>query len=128
MGIYLFKREVFINLLEEDLREDFGKHLIPTQIAKGNTAAYIHEGYWEDIGTIGAFYAANMDLTTANPLYDCYDEKWPLFTSKAHLPGPKIHQSHIVDSILNEGTILEETPDQPLHFGAARPCEKRVCH
>lgn len=109
MGIYLFKRETLLNLLKEDPREDFGKHLIPTQVSKGNAAAYIHEGYWEDIGTIGSFYAANMDLTREVPQYNCYDEKWPLFSTKAHLSGPKIHQSYIVDSVLNEGVILEES-------------------
>jgi len=62
MGIYLFKKEALLKLLEKDPREDFGKHLIPSQIKKAPTYCYVHTGFWEDIGTIGTFYKANIDL------------------------------------------------------------------
>lgn len=62
MGIYLFKKEALLNLLDKDSREDFGKHLIPSQIKKSPTYCYVHTGFWEDIGTIGTFYKANIDL------------------------------------------------------------------
>jgi glucose-1-phosphate adenylyltransferase len=62
MGIYLFKKEALLNLLDKDPREDFGKHLIPSQIKKSPSYCYVHTGYWEDIGTIGTFYKANIDL------------------------------------------------------------------
>jgi glucose-1-phosphate adenylyltransferase len=107
MGIYIFKREVLFKLLFEDHREDFGKHLIPTKVNEGKTVAYIHQGYWEDIGTIESFYHANMALTTPTPPFNWYDEERPIFTSPHNLPGPKIYNSHINHSIICEGCIVD---------------------
>lgn len=106
MGIYLFKKEALLSLLEEDKREDFGMHLLPTIIAKGNTATYLFDGYWEDIGTIESFYQANMGLTAALPAFNCYDETRPIFTSHSHLAAPKISASRIDHSIICEGSII----------------------
>lgn len=109
MGIYLFKRQALINLLKSDPREDFGKHLIPTQVLQGNIAAYIHQGYWEDIGTIESFYKANMLLTSTHPPFNCYNEDWPLFANHNGLPGARLLNTHInvSSSILCEGSIIE---------------------
>lgn len=107
MGIYLFKRKALIDLLFKDPREDFGKHLIPTQVAEGNTAAYIYQGYWEDIGTIESFYKANMALTEREPLFNCYDEERRIFTSPTHLPGAKIFNTQVNRSIICEGAFVE---------------------
>lgn len=103
MGIYLFKRKAMFNLLQNDPREDFGRHLIPNIVSRGSTAAYIHEGYWEDIGTIESFYKANMALTLPDQTIDLYNEKHPIFSCKYNLPGPKITNTMISDSILCEG-------------------------
>lgn len=107
MGIYLFKRNALLNLLQQDLREDFGKHLIPTKVQQGKAAAYLFDGYWEDIGTIESFYQANMALTKPNPLLNCYDENNPIFSKPLHLPAPKITNTHVIDSIICEGSIIE---------------------
>lgn len=107
MGIYLFKREALLKLLHQDSREDFGKHLIPTKVAEGKTAAYVHDGYWEDIGTIESFYQANMALTGANPAFNCYDEANPIFASPYNLPGPKIYNTKVSNAIICEGAIVE---------------------
>jgi glucose-1-phosphate adenylyltransferase len=107
MGIYLFKREALFHLLEHDMREDFGKHLIPTQVAKGNSAAYMHHGYWVDIGTIESFYAANMNLLKPNPEFDLYDENHHIFANRSFLPGPKIIDTQISQSIISEGSFIE---------------------
>lgn len=107
MGIYLFKREVLFKLLLEDLREDFGKHLLPTMVQKGKTYAYLFDGYWEDIGTIESFYHANIALTQPNPPFSCYSETRPIYTSNYHLAGPKISNCLINQSIICEGSILD---------------------
>jgi glucose-1-phosphate adenylyltransferase len=107
MGIYLFKRDALLDLLKEDLREDFGKHLIPTMMENGKAAAYIFEGYWEDIGTIESFYRANIALTAKEPLLDCYDEVNPIHTTRNNLMGPKIFNTLVNQSILCEGCIVE---------------------
>ncbi|MCB1134963.1 MAG: glucose-1-phosphate adenylyltransferase, partial [Chlamydiia bacterium] len=107
MGIYLFKRQALIDLLREDPREDFGKHLIPTQIQKGGVSAFLYGGYWEDIGTIEAFYEANLALTDEPALFNCYDEKNVIFTGGYSLPGPKIRDCHIRRSIICEGSQID---------------------
>lgn len=107
MGIYLFKRQALLDLLSEDPREDFGKHLIPTQVKKGKVAAHVHEKYWEDIGTISSFYEANMALTERHPQFDCNHEDWRIYSSQAFLPGPRVYSTHVDGSILCEGAVLE---------------------
>lgn len=108
MGIYLFKRQALIDILQKDPREDFGKHLIPSLIEQGKVAAYIHKGYWEDIGTVESFYLANMALTLPSPSFDCYQEQWPIFTKPVTLPGVKVLNGKIDRSILCEGSMLGE--------------------
>lgn len=107
MGIYLFKRKALFQLLEEDSREDFGKHLIHTQVKKGNIATYLHNDYWEDIGTIDSFFYANINLTKPNPLFDCYSETFPIYSSHAMLPGPKFSNTEVINSIISEGALIE---------------------
>ena len=107
MGIYLFKRSVLLDLMLDDPREDFGKHLIPSLVKEGNVYAFFHNGYWEDIGTLESFYAANMDLTLPQPSFDCYQEWSPLLALRNHLPGPKIFNTTIQNSIICEGSIIE---------------------
>ena len=103
MGIYLFKRKALFDLLDEDLREDFGKHLIPTLIKKGNSAAFIYSGYWKDIGTVASFYHANIDLTKEHPPLHLASKKFPLYTVTSGLPPPKIHRTMITSSLICEG-------------------------
>lgn len=107
MGIYLFKREALFDLLKNDPRDDFGKHLIPTKVKDGTVAAFLHDGYWEDIGTIGSYYKANLSLTQPNPEFNLYDEASPIFTYRSHLPAPKIFNTHISHSIICEGSVIE---------------------
>lgn len=107
MGIYLFKREALFKLLQQDQREDFGKHLIPTKVNEGSVSAYIYDGYWEDIGTIDSFYQANMALTTATPPFNCYDEHFPIFSEHCNLPAPKISGTYTKDAIICEGCVIE---------------------
>jgi len=107
MGIYLFKRQALLQLLQQDPREDFGRHLIPTKVSQGNVAAYLHHGYWEDIGTIESFYKANIALTQPDPRFNCYDETNPIFAAQLTLPGPKIKNTHVSHSIICEGAIIE---------------------
>ena len=106
MGIYLFKREALFRLLREDAREDFGKHLIPTQVKRGGVAAYVHEGYWEDIGTIESFYQANINLTRPEPVFDCHSDHFPIYSANHYLPGPKLHNTQVCHSIISEGAIV----------------------
>jgi len=107
MGIYLFKRQALFDLLSKDPRDDFGKHLIPTKVSLGSIGAYVHEGYWEDIGTIESFYEANIALTTHAPPFDLYNEKHPIITNQSYLPGARVSQAKVQNSIICEGSIVD---------------------
>lgn len=106
MGIYIFKKEVLIKLLQEDTREDFGKHLIPTQMSRGKTAAFLYNGYWEDIGTVKSFYEANLALTRNDLNLNLYDEASPIYSHAPPLPCPRIVGTKITDSILCHGSVV----------------------
>lgn len=107
MGIYVFKREALVRLLEEDAREDFGKHLIPTQLAKGATAAYIFQGYWEDIGTIASFYEANLKIARNQLCLDLYNERNPIYAQSVNLPSARLHNTRVSNSIICDGSVIE---------------------
>lgn len=107
MGIYIFKRQALIDLLSEDTREDFGKHLIPTQLKKGKTFAYIFDGYWEDIGTIHSYYNATLKLTENEECLDLYNEKRPILTQLFPLPSPRITCNKISQAIIGDGSIIQ---------------------
>ncbi len=107
MGIYIFKRQALIDLLSEDPRDDFGKHLIPTQLQKGKTFAYIFDGYWEDIGTISSYYEANLRLAENRFCLDLYDRTRPIFTQSIHLPSPRILGSTVSNSIICDGSVIQ---------------------
>lgn len=103
MGIYVFKRQVLLDLLKCDSREDFGKHIIPTKVSTGNIAAYIHNGYWEDIGTIESFFKANIALTAPNPEFNCCEDKKHMFLS--HI---KSERRPFNSGLSIEGRIIEK--------------------
>jgi glucose-1-phosphate adenylyltransferase len=107
MGIYVFKRGALTDLLRQDGRHDFGYHLIDTAVKKGKTAAFVFDGYWEDIGTVASYYEANLILNCSEKGLDTYDEKRPIYTRPTFLPGPKIRSTVIKDSIICEGSVVE---------------------
>lgn len=106
MGIYLFRRKALLDLLENDSREDFGKHLIPHQVQKGNVTACIHDGYWEDIGTIESFFKANMSLNQMPPPFELDDADAPFFSTRCYLPGAKISGCQVTNSTICEGSVV----------------------
>lgn len=107
MGIYLFKREALFKLLDADNREDFGKHLIPSKVSVGSVSAFLYDGYWEDIGTVEAYYNANMALIRPEPFFNFYDENFPLYTTPHNLPPAKIFDTRLSHSIICEGSVVE---------------------
>jgi len=109
MGIYVFKRDALIKLLKDSPeRTDFGKEIIPQSAKDYNLQAYLFGGYWEDIGTIEAFYEANLALTQQpQPPFSFYDEEAPIYTRQRNLPPSKLLDCHITESIIGEGCILK---------------------
>lgn len=109
MGIYVFKKEVLFKLLREGVeRTDFGKEIIPDASKDYNVQAYLFDDYWEDIGTIEAFYHANLALTQQpQPPFSFYDEEAPIYTRARYLPPSKLLDCQITESIIGEGCILK---------------------
>jgi glucose-1-phosphate adenylyltransferase len=107
MGIYVFKYDRLEQLLAADPNGvDFGREIIPSAIKTGAVEAFLFEGYWEDIGTISAFYRANLDLTSNIPKFNMFDAEAPVFTRARYLPPSKIEESQILESILSDGCIV----------------------
>ncbi len=107
MGIYVFKYDLLMKLLAEDPTAfDFGRNIIPAAIDCCNVQAFMFDGYWEDIGTIAAFYEANIDLTSRVPKFNLFDTDAPIFTRSRYLPPSKINECDIQDSIVSEGCII----------------------
>ncbi len=109
MGIYIFNKDLLIEILENDLREDFGKEIIPDAIRAHSVYSYVFDHYWEDIGTIKSFFEANLDFASPVPKFNFYDEDEPIFTNARFLPGSKISRSEIKNSIISEGAIIDDS-------------------
>ncbi len=108
MGIYLFRSEVLEQaLIGEPHVIDFARELIPDALGSLKVNAYVHDGYWEDIGTIGSFYRANMDLVAPMPKFNIFDADFPLYTHPRFLPGCKVNRCEVERSILNNGCIID---------------------
>ncbi len=110
MGIYVFKKQVLVDLLNKSLEQtDFGKEIIPGASETHNIQAYLFDGYWEDIGTIESFYDANLALTQQpTPPFSFYDEKAPIYTRSRHLPPTKLLDAQVTESMIGEGCIIKK--------------------
>jgi len=106
MGIYLFKNSVLVDLLADASMIDFGYQVIPRSIEKFDVYGFLFDGYWEDLGTIEAFYRANMDLTSSDPHFDFHDMSAPIYTRARFLPSTRVERCEIRESIISEGSIL----------------------
>jgi glucose-1-phosphate adenylyltransferase len=107
MGIYVFNRDVLIKCLAGD-QDDFGKHIIPGGLQQYKVMVYIFKGYWEDIGTIRAFFEANLALTDALPPYNFFDRLAPIYTHPRFLPASKINAATVRRAIIADGCIISD--------------------
>jgi len=110
MGIYVFERQVLLDLLKAAPDQtDFGKEILPSSTKDYNVHAYLFKDYWEDIGTIEAFYNANLALTCQpGPPFSFYDERAPIYTRPRYLPPTKLLDCNVIESMVGEGCILRE--------------------
>jgi glucose-1-phosphate adenylyltransferase len=107
MGIYLFRRNVLVDLLSDPSAIDFGHQVIPMAIERYNAYGHLFDGYWEDLGTVGAFYKANINLTSSAPHFDFYDMSHPVYTHGRFLPPSRIERCTVKESVIAEGSILQ---------------------
>lgn len=114
MGIYIFNSRVLTDVLNND-KADFGKEIIPGSIKSRRVFAYIYQGYWEDIGTVGAFFEANLDLTRPRPMFDFFDRDAPIYTHSRYLPASQIDGARLKNAVVADGcrigadVILEDS-------------------
>ena len=107
MGIYVFKYPRLEQILADNPSwVDFGREVIPGATELGPVQAYVFNEYWEDIGTIRAFYRANLDLASKIPKFNLFDSEAPVYTRARYLPPSKVEESQITDSIISDGCII----------------------
>jgi glucose-1-phosphate adenylyltransferase len=105
MGIYVFNRQVLIDALGND-HDDFGKHVIPASLQNYKVFAYIFQGYWEDIGTVRAFFEANLALIDPAPAFNFFDPIRPIYTQRGILPVSKVSGTHVERAIIADGCVI----------------------
>jgi glucose-1-phosphate adenylyltransferase len=106
MGIYLFNRQLLVDLLNTSDATDFGHELLPKAMRNHRVQAHLFDGYWEDIGTVGAFHKANIELTRDNPPFDFAAEEGPIFTRPRFLPCSQILDATIRNSLICDGAVI----------------------
>jgi glucose-1-phosphate adenylyltransferase len=106
MGIYVFSRDVLLDALR-DPGIDFGREIIPASLGRRRVSAYLHRAYWADVGTIDAFYEANILLTQPGAAFNFYDPRRPIYTRARFLPPSRLNSCQINEAIVAEGCYLD---------------------
>ena len=103
MGLYIFKKEVMVDLLKNQEHQDFGRQVFPEAINSHKVQVHLFDGYWEDIGTIKAFYDANLNLAGKTPPFDIRNRESPIFSRPRFLPPTIMGDGRIVNSLIADG-------------------------
>jgi glucose-1-phosphate adenylyltransferase len=106
MGIYVFSRDVLLEILERHDATDFGREIIPASLGTHRVNAFLYQGYWADVGTIESFYEANMVLTRDHPPFRFYHPKKPIFTRPRFLSASRLIDAHIDHALVAEGCYI----------------------
>jgi glucose-1-phosphate adenylyltransferase len=106
MGIYLFNRQTLVELLQKSDYQDFGKEVFPMSIRARRVQVYPFDGYWEDIGTIGSFYEANLALAKVPPPFAFTSSSGPIYTHARSLPPARIDGATIRESLVSDGCVI----------------------
>ena len=105
MGIYVFKASVLNEALKNDMR-DFGKEVIPSLLGSKHLHSYIFDDYWEDIGTVKAFFECNLGLTDVQPPFNFYNEDNRIYTRARYLPAVKLNGAQTFQTVIADGSII----------------------
>ena len=106
MGVYVFSRDALLEILAADNAKDFGREVIPASLEKYRVQPFIFRGYWADVGTISSFYDVNIMLTRGGSPFKFYDPHRPIFTHARFLPGSRLVDCTVKNSIVAEGSSL----------------------
>lgn len=108
MGIYVFNRKVLAEALDNNMT-DFGKEVIPSLLGNKKLQAHVFEGYWEDIGTVKAFFDANLALAQPLPPFNFFDPSAPIYTQDRYLPPSKLNKCVLDYAVVGDGSIVEDS-------------------
>lgn len=108
MGIYIFNRKTMMEALDNTMT-DFGKEVIPSLLGNAKLTSYIFQGYWEDIGTVKAFFEANLQLADPYPQFNFFSRGRPIYTRARYLPASKINRCSINHVIVGDGCIITDS-------------------
>ncbi|MBM99229.1 MAG: glucose-1-phosphate adenylyltransferase [Planctomycetaceae bacterium] len=108
MGIYVFNRDLLVDVLKSTTHQDFGKEIFPTLIEPKNVQVHLFDGYWEDIGTIRAYYDANLQLATDRPPFDLVSPEAPLYSRARFLPPSRLDGVHVRNSLIADGCRISQ--------------------
>jgi len=106
MGIYLFNRDMLVEALEKTDYPDFGKEIFPAVVRSKRVMLHMFDGYWEDIGTIKAFYDANLSLASANPPFELISPEAPIYSRARFLPPTRMDGAHVQGSLISDGCVI----------------------
>jgi glucose-1-phosphate adenylyltransferase len=109
MGIYVFSRDVLVDLLAKGFATDFGREVIPAALDSYRVNSYVFRGYWADVGTVDSFYEANIMLTRAGAPFKFYDPRRPVYTHPRFLPASRLSDCAVKDAIIAEGCYLDRS-------------------
>jgi glucose-1-phosphate adenylyltransferase len=107
MGVYVFSRQVLLDILEREVGVDFGRELIPGALDKYRVIPFLYRGYWADVGTVESFYDANVMLGRPAAPFRFWDPKQPIYTHLRHLPGSRLTDCEVRNSIVSDGCFLD---------------------
>jgi glucose-1-phosphate adenylyltransferase len=107
MGVYIFSRDVLLDVLAADRAKDFGREVIPAALDRYSVSAYLFRGFWADVGTVESFYEANIMLTQPDAPFKFYDANRPIYTHPRFLPGSRFADCRIREAIVAEGCYLD---------------------
>jgi glucose-1-phosphate adenylyltransferase len=127
MGIYIFRKEALIEALGNNLA-DFGGDIIPAEVSRRRVQAHFFKGYWRDIGTIGAFFEAHMDLVKEKPQFTFHDQAWPIYTRPRYLPGAMLHRCRFDHALLSDGSRVEDSEIENAVVGLRGSVQKSTIH
>jgi glucose-1-phosphate adenylyltransferase len=107
IGVYVFSRDILLDMVERESGLDFGRELIPGALDRYTVKPFLYRGYWADVGTIESFYEANVMLCRARAPFRFWDPRRPIYTHLRHLPGSRLTDCRIVSSIVDDGCFLD---------------------
>jgi glucose-1-phosphate adenylyltransferase len=107
MGIYLFKHELLLHLLETTNHADFGRHIFPAAYGSRRVQAHLFDGYWEDVGTIASYYRASMELLADRPPFEFQAPEGPIYTRRRFLPAARVLGANVERAMISDGSFVD---------------------